>query len=102
LKHLFLNLLIRAFKSVEEGGNLGIRALRNGRQVKIALSDIGSEVETSCVENAGEHANDFSGSGSEVDLSICYNIVQHHKGVMQFEMSAEMGNMLTIYFPAAD
>jgi two-component system NtrC family sensor kinase len=101
LKHLFLNLLIRAFKTVEEGGNLSIRALRIGRQVKIALSDIGSERETRCAEKSSESINDFSGSGSEVDLSICYNIVQHHKGVMQFEMSEEMGNMLTIYFPAA-
>jgi two-component system, NtrC family, sensor kinase len=96
LKHLFLNLLIRAFKSVEEGGNLSIHALRSGSQVKIALSDIGSEG-----EETNEHKNDFSGSGSEVDLSICYNIVQHHKGEMQFEMSAKKGNMLTIYFPAA-
>ena len=101
LKHLFLNLLIRAFKSVEEGGNLSIRALNLGRQVKIALSDIGREGKTGCTRTANGLSNDFSGSGSEVDLSICYNIVQHHKGVMQFEMSAEMGNMLTIYFPAA-
>lgn len=101
LKHLFLNLLIRAFKSVEEGGNLSIRALSIGRQVKIALSDIGSEGETGCTGTDTERPNGLSGSGSEVDLSICFNIVQHHKGVMQFEMSEEMGNMLTIYFPAA-
>jgi len=100
LKHLFLNLLIRAFKSVEEGGHLSIRALSLGRQVKIALSDIGSEGEKGCADTANGRSNDFSGSGSEVDLSICYNIVQHHKGVMQFEMSEEMGNMLAIYFPA--
>lgn len=101
LKHLFLNLLIRAFKSVEEGGNISIRALSKGRQVKIALSDIGSEADTGCGESGNERTNDFSGSGSEVDLSICYNIVQHHKGVMQFEMSEEMGYMLAIYIPAA-
>lgn len=101
LKHLFLNLLIRAFKSVEEGGNISIRALSLGRQVKIALSDIGSGSAIGCSDKANEGPNDVSGTGNEVDLSICYNIVQHHKGVMQFEINEEMGNVLTIYFPAA-
>ena len=99
LKHLLLNLLIRAFKSVEAGGNLSIRASAEGGRVKIALSDIGDERYRSCSESPVGGAGSFSGPGSEVDLSICYNIVQHHKGVMQFEMSEDMGNVLTIYFP---
>ena len=102
LKHLFLNLLIRAFKSVEEGGNLSLRALSLGKQIKVALSDIGSEAALGCDDKAKDRSNGVPGSGSEVDLSICYNIVQHHKGVMQFEINEEMGNVLTIYFPAAD
>ncbi|MFZ1985579.1 MAG: PAS domain-containing protein [Desulfatitalea sp.] len=101
LKHLFLNLLIRAFKSVEEGGNLSIQSLSDGEQVKIALSDIGREPNRGCSEASSECSTDFTGLGSEVDLSICYNIVQHHKGVMQFEMSEKKGNHLTIYFPVA-
>jgi two-component system, NtrC family, sensor kinase len=102
LKHLVLNLLIRAFKSVEEGGNMLILASSEGKQIKIALSDIGEGHHQRCTDGSADYANNFSGSGSEVDLSICYNIVQHHKGVMQFEMSEELGTVLTIYFPAAD
>jgi two-component system, NtrC family, sensor kinase len=101
LKHLFLNLLIRAFKSVEDGGNLWLQSLSNGKQVKIALSDIGGDRHQTLTEDSNGYATGLSGSGSEVDLSICYNIVQHHKGVMQFEMSEKMGNLLTIYFPVA-
>ena len=101
LKHLVLNLLIRAFKSVEEGGNMSIQASGDGRYAKISLSDIGDDRNQSCPEGSADYANNFSGSGSEVDLSICYNIVQHHKGVMQFEMCAELGTVLTIYFPLA-
>lgn len=101
LKHLFLNLLIRAFKSVEEGGNMWIQALSKGEQVKIVLCDNGSSADRGRTEESTEKPEGFSGSRSDVDLSICYNIVQHHKGVMKFEMSAEMGNVLAIYFPAA-
>jgi two-component system NtrC family sensor kinase len=95
LKHLFLNLLIRAFKSVEDGGSIWLESLSDGKQVKIALSDI---VGPAAHEGRG---TSFSNSGSEVDLSICYNIVQHHRGMMQFEMSETKGKLLTIYFPVA-
>jgi len=102
LKHLFLNLLIRAFKSVEEGGNIWIQALCKGRQIKIALCDIGNPVDRGCAEEPNEPSEGFSAYSSEVDLSICYNIVQHHKGIMQFELSQEVGKILAIYFPVAE
>jgi two-component system, NtrC family, sensor kinase len=95
LKHLFLNLLIRAFKSVEDGGSIWLQSLGNARQVKISLSDIVGPTPREGRETS------VSSSGSEVDLSICYNIVQHHRGKMQFEMSSTKGNLLTIYFPVA-
>jgi two-component system NtrC family sensor kinase len=102
LKHLFLNLLARAFKLVEEGGNLSIRASVDDRHVKIALSDIGGELHRGCSDAPTGLTKSFSGSSSEVDLSICYNIVQQHKGSMQFEMSKEMGSILMISFPTSN
>ncbi len=101
LKHLFLNLLIRAFKSVEEGGSMWIQALKKSKQVKVALYDNGGSSDREYAKEVTEQQEGFSGSSSDVDLSICYNIVQHHKGAMKYEKSAEMGNVLTIYFPAA-
>jgi signal transduction histidine kinase len=101
LKHLFLNLLIRSFKSVEEGGRMWIQALGKDKQVRVALYDNGRSSDRAYTEEATEKPDNFSGSSSDVDLSICYNIVQHHKGVMKFEMSEEMGNVLTISFPVA-
>jgi two-component system NtrC family sensor kinase len=99
LKHLFLNLLIRAFKFVEYGGNLSIHSSSNSKHVKIALSDVDNKRDQKVSRAFEETAEGFAGSDGEVDLSICYNIVQHHKGMMQFEVSEEMGNILTIYFP---
>jgi two-component system NtrC family sensor kinase len=101
LKHLFLNLLIRAFKSVEDGGNLRMQASSNGNYIKVAISETAAEVKRDCSAEYQAHTNGCSDAGSEVDLSICYNIVQHHKGMMQFEMPAKKGRMLAIYFPAA-
>jgi two-component system, NtrC family, sensor kinase len=101
LKHLFLNLLIRSFKSVEEGGSMWIQALSIGKQVKVSLYDNGGSPDRNDAKEATQKPEGFSGSSSDVDLSICYNIVQHHKGTMKYENSEELGNVLTIYFPAA-
>jgi two-component system, NtrC family, sensor kinase len=97
LKHLFLNLFTRAFKSVENGGDILIRASSDDRQIHISLSDIA----LSDKQNRGCHAgfDDFSGWEGEVDLSICYNIVHHHKGVLQYAQSDRSGPVLTIVFP---
>jgi two-component system NtrC family sensor kinase len=101
LKHLFLNLLIRAFKYAEDGGNFSIQSSSAGRQIKIVLSGIGGNGNPGCDPSSEKYATGFPGRGSEVDLSICYNIVQHHKGAMQFEISEEMGNVLALYFPSS-
>ncbi len=101
LKHLFLNLLIRAFKSVEEGGKIWIQALCQSRQIKIALCDAGNPENRERPEGPNKPSEGASSYTSDVDLSICYNIVQHHKGAMQFEFSQEIGNILAIYFPVS-
>jgi two-component system, NtrC family, sensor kinase len=101
LKHLILNLLIRAFKSAEEKGNLSLHSSSDGKHVKIALPDIDRQMGHSNFYGAAENFSDVSNLSSEVDLSISYNIVQHHKGVMQFELYEELGSVLTIYFPVA-
>lgn len=101
LKHLFLNLLIRAFKSVEDGGNLWIEASSKGNYIKVAISDAAGEGKGDCAAARLRPTKNFSDASSEVDLSICYNIVQHHKGMMQFEMSRRRGRTLAVYFPAA-
>jgi PAS domain S-box-containing protein len=100
LKHLFLNLLIRAFKSVEEGGELQMLASNHGNQIKVVITDNGRGGDADTSRTGTSEQRDFKGSGYDIDLSICYNIIQHHKGVMKYETSKKLGNTLTVYFPA--
>jgi two-component system, NtrC family, sensor kinase len=97
LKHLFLNLFTRAFKSVENGGDILIRAASVDKQITVSLS----EIALSDKPNRSCQAvfDDFSGWEGEVDLSICYNIVHHHKGALQYAESDRSGPVLTIVFP---
>jgi PAS domain S-box-containing protein len=102
LKHLFLNLLIRAFNSVDQGGELHIQSVNESNQIKIVITDRGSGVsaDDQLLDPSG-HPPPLSSEGRAVDLSICYNIVQHHKGTIMFEKSKELGDVLTVYFPVS-
>jgi PAS domain S-box-containing protein len=101
LKHLILNLLIRSFKSAEIEGHLSIQTSSDGQQVRITLPDIDGKTGQGCSDWTTKRMNDISSWSSDVDLSICYNIVQHHMGVMKFEILEEFGSVLAIYFPIA-
>ena len=79
-----------------------MRALCKGSQIKVTLCDSGRPGDRRGAQKPTDQPDGFSGSSNDVDLSICYNIVQHHKGAMQFEVSEEMGDILTIYFPMAE
>jgi two-component system, NtrC family, sensor kinase len=101
LKHLFLNLFIRAFKSVEGGGELAIVSSNEGNQIKVALSEHSRDWSENGESFNAYHWGEIPGKEKDIDLSICYNIVQHHKGMIRYENSAQYGNVLTLYFPAS-
>jgi two-component system sporulation sensor kinase A len=99
LKHLFLNLMIRAFKSVEDGGELDIVASNAGNQIKIAISDSGTPIHRSGKEFC--LLSEKNGFNHDIDLSICYNIIQHHNGSIKMNTATEAGNKVAVYFPAS-
>ena len=103
LKHLFLNLFNRAFKSMEQGGLLSLVSTNRGNKIEIVMG-----------YNGGEPTHHFSGSifnpspmngGADetyaIDLSICYSIVQHHKGEIQFDADEDHNTRFTIRFPVS-
>ena len=82
LKYVFLNLFKQLFNALSAGGEMRITASNDGEKIDIILSD-----------PDGSFADEFSGcqtyeptngqveKGCEsMDLSICYNIIRHHRG----------------------
>jgi PAS domain S-box-containing protein len=102
LKHLFLNLFNRSFKSMEPGDSLKIIARNDENQIKIQVSGAARHItnanpdlilDSSCPESLA--------TGIEtVDLSICYNVVQHHRGNIQFHLEGDETGCLVMQFPA--
>lgn len=101
LKHLFLNLFNHAFLCMEDGGALKLTSSNDDKNAELQISHTG------CVKPNRFHVNIFdpscmtqaTGDGNPIDLSICYNIVQHHKGDIQFSSTVDQGATFTLRFP---
>jgi len=103
LKHLFLNLFNRAFKSLEKRGKLSLISTNRGNNIEIVMG-----------YNSGGSPQKYSGnifnpspiyeSKNEtytIDLSTCYSIVKHHRGEIQFGADDILNNKFTIRFPVS-
>ena len=104
LKHLFLNLFNRAFNGMEKGGTLSLSSINRSNQIEISM-----------LYNGGGKVDHFPGSifnpallreaigeTPTIDLSICYSIVHHHKGEIQFMADGDNnGSRFIIRFPVS-
>ena len=95
LKHIFLNLFNNAFKAMVNGGDLTVLARNEGNSIEIKIADTrdGTLAESfrdlydpSCLSKQ-------VGKTSSLDLSICHNIIQHHKG--EFQIMNNKGRGIT-------
>ncbi len=101
LKHLFLNLFNNAFKAMPNGGELLLKAYNNGNTMEITILDTGVvslRKRTNNIFNPASATNPSSDDAA-LDLAICYNIVKHHQGDIEFKSIHENGNQFTLRFP---
>jgi signal transduction histidine kinase len=101
LKHLFLNLFNRALKSMEEGGALTVKTTYRESQIEIFISDTGSAslLNQNCNIFSPLDREKIGDRASGIDLSICYSIVQHHRGDIRFEYTDDGHNIFMLTFP---
>ena len=102
LKHVFLNLFNNAFKAIVNGGDLTVLARNEGNSIEIKIADTrdGTLAESfrdlydpSCLSKQ-------VGKTSSLDLSICHNIIQHHKSEFQIMNNKGRGITFILRFAA--
>ncbi len=103
LKHVFLNLFNNAFKAMEKGGELLLEARNDGSWIEVILSETGGggqeEIDRGCDALHSSSRQASIENGTAIDLSICYSIVQHHKGDLRVENNSGHGAVYTLKFP---
>jgi signal transduction histidine kinase len=106
LKHMFLNLLKNALESAEDGATLSVCTRNTGNLVQVIIAnaehaecDSVVEPQDGALQSPGT-ANPGIG-GMPLSLSICYSIMQHHKGDIRVNSVGEKGVAFVLCFSAA-
>ena len=101
LKHLFLNLFNRAFDAMEKGGALSLVSVNRRNHIEISMRyDGGGAVHhfPGSVFNPAR-LREAVGEKHTIDLSICYSIVNQHKGEILFDADGDNASRFIIRLP---
>jgi PAS domain S-box-containing protein len=105
MQQVLINLCNNAVDAMSEEGRLLITAAVHGKQppqmVKIAVTDNGSGIAPEHLERVFEpfFTTKEVGSGTGLGLSVSYEIVKKHGGVIEVKSELGKGSTFTIRFP---
>jgi len=96
-----LNVLSNAVQSIEDNGKITIKTDIKDDKIKLVMSDTGCGISK---ENLPKILDPFfttkdPGKGTGLGLSITYNILQEHKGSIEFESELNKGTKVVIKLP---
>lgn len=99
LQQVFLNLILNAYDAMPEGGELKItgREARNG--VEILFQDSGPGVSDEARRNIFEPFVSTKEGGTGLGLTVSYNIVSSHGGLLELDPTSERGACFCVYLP---
>lgn len=102
LKQVFLNLSLNAIEAMQPAGGtlyLEICPQPEAGQVWISFRDTGPGVSPDSLPNLFEPFFTTKGSGLGLGLSICYDIIQQHKGQIIVESQPGLGANFKVWLP---
>ena len=107
LIQVFLALMINAIDAMEEQGTLTVTTAMNPDrtdEVMVEFADTGEGIEREDLQKIFEpfYTTKETGRGSGLGLSICYGIVQQHRGRMVVDSQRGSGSTFRLFFPVAD
>jgi signal transduction histidine kinase len=104
LHQAFLNIVINARQAMPEGGRLTVESRadgRNGRPVRITISDTGRGISADHLERIFQPFFTTKPQGTGLGLAIAARIVEQHGGRIAVETVPGQGTTFTIVLPAA-
>lgn len=107
LRQLFMILLDNAIKFTPRSGGIRVRAVREGRQGRIAIEDDGPGIPDAAIEHVFErfYRGDPArgrGTGAGLGLPIARWIARSHEGSVELERAASGGTIATVTLPLQD
>lgn len=102
IQQIFFNLILNALDAMPGGGNLYIRAkgLENG--VEIQFEDSGSGIPEDLRDNIFEPFFSTKDGGTGLGLTVSYNIVTAHGGMLDIVQGSGTGACFRLFLPLGD
>jgi len=102
LKQVFLNLSLNGIEAMQpNGGELEIRVLpdRDAQRVGVMFSDTGPGIPEEDLKLIFDPFYTTKSTGMGLGLSICYDIVQNHSGLIETKNNDVRGVTFTVWLP---
>jgi signal transduction histidine kinase len=101
LQQLFLNLFLNAMQAMPHGGELVIRADRDGDMIRIAVQDTGTGIAEEDLEKIFEpfYTTKEAGEGTGLGLSVSYSVIEKHGGRIEVESRLGEGTTFFVFLP---
>ena len=100
---MFLNLFKNLFRSSEDNSRFCVIARNDGERIEIIIPDperlLCDELSEKNLYSVPDPAQGVE-NGMTLDLSVCYSIIQHHKGEIRFNRTEEKEGLIMLMFPA--
>lgn len=105
IKQVFLNLVVNALDSMDEGGRLVISAATRNNKVELSFKDTGCGMTDDVLENIFEpfFTRSRTGKGTGLGLSISHRIVTQHGGEIQATSAGpDQGSTFVVRLPVRE
>jgi PAS domain S-box-containing protein len=101
LHQVFINILTNSSQAINEKGSISIKTQKQNETIIIEISDSGNGISK---ENLAKITDPFfttkdPGKGTGLGLAIVYNIIQDHKGTIEFQSEINNGTTVTVTLP---
>lgn len=101
LRQAFQNLLTNSIEAMPDGGELQVRAKRNGGMIRVDVQDTGAGIAEESLSRVFHLFYTTKEQGSGIGLALVYRIVQLHGGSVHVESTQGEGTTVTVSLPEA-
>jgi signal transduction histidine kinase len=101
MQEVFLNLLRNAYEALPNGGRISIRTYKNGDMVQTDVTDTGTGISDVDLAHIFDPFFTTKETGTGLGLSVCYGIIQAHKGTLRYASRIGQGTTASVALPQA-
>lgn len=99
MQEVFMNFLNNARDAMAGGGEITVTTARENNLVRVDFKDTGCGMSADVLKRLCEPFFTTKEKGNGLGLSVCYGIINAHRGELKFESELDKGTTATIILP---